>query len=68
MKDGALKLMGRPTLTRGQHKTGRKLYVEMTFALVIAVAAAEGAVAVARDVTARVLREREAAAPSNLSA
>src|SRR5271166_1774252 len=36
-----LSLMGRPTLTRGQHKTGRKLYVEMTFALVIAGGAAK---------------------------
>ncbi len=66
MKNGALKLKGRPTLTRGQHKSGRKLYVEMTFALVMAGGAAEGAVAVARDVTDRVLSEREAA--SHLSA
>ena len=31
---GVLSLQGRPTLTRAAHKTGRKLYVEMTFALV----------------------------------
>jgi len=68
MKNGALKLKGRPTLTRGQHKSGRKLYVEMTFALVMAGGAAEGAVAVARDVTDRVLREQEARTPSNLAA
>ncbi len=68
MKDGALKLRGRPTLTRGQHKSGRKLYVEMTFALVMAGGAAEGSVAVARDVTERVERQREATAQSNLSA
>jgi PAS domain S-box-containing protein len=68
MKDGALKLMGRPTLTRGRHKSGRKLYVEMTFALVMGNGAAQGSVAVARDVTERVEREREAAAQSNLSA
>jgi PAS domain S-box-containing protein len=68
MRDGALKLMGRPTLTRGQHKSGCKLYVEMTFALVMAGGAAEGSVAVARDVTERVQREREAAAQANLSA
>jgi PAS domain S-box-containing protein len=60
MKNGALKLMGRPTLTRGQHKSGRKLYVEMTFALVTGEGAAQGAVAVARDVTERVERERAA--------
>src|SRR5690242_3391059 len=34
MSTGATKLQGRPTLTRALHKSGRKLYVEMTFALV----------------------------------
>src|SRR3954462_15647028 len=34
MTRGALKLEGRPTLTRGLHKSGRRLYVEMTFAIV----------------------------------
>jgi PAS domain S-box-containing protein len=53
MKDRALKLQGRPTRTRGQHKSGRKLYVEMTFALVMANGAAQGTVAIARDVTER---------------
>ncbi len=43
MKSGALKLAGRPTLTRGLHKSGHKLYVEMTFALVIFGGAAQGA-------------------------
>ena len=42
MKNRALKLEGRPTLTRGQHKNGRKLYVEMTFALVIAAGRRQG--------------------------
>ena len=57
---GALKLSGRPTLTRAMHRSGRKLYVEMTFALVTARAggAARGAVAVARDVTERIERQR----------
>jgi len=52
----ALKLSGRPTLTRAMHRTGCRLYVEMTFALVTARAgsAAPGAVAVARDVTERI--------------
>ena len=59
---GALKLAGRLTLTRAVHKAGRKLYVEMTFALVLRDAAAEGSVAVARDVTERVERERAAGA------
>jgi PAS domain S-box-containing protein len=59
-KSGVMKLQGRPTLTRARHQTGRKLYVEMTFALVKeqAVGAARGAVAVARDVTERVEQQR----------
>jgi len=57
---GALKLSGRPTVTRAVHRTGRRLYVEMTFALVTAHAggAARGAVAVARDVTERIEQQR----------
>jgi len=59
MANGVLKLEGRPTLTRGLHKSGRKLYVEMTFALVVAAGGeVEGSVAVARDVTERIERER----------
>src|SRR5579863_8651362 len=34
MASGTMKLQGRPTLTRALHKSGRKLYVEMTFAIV----------------------------------
>ena len=63
MANGKLKLQGRPTLTRANHKSGRKLYVEMTFAIVEGVEAL-GAVAVARDATARVERERQAAQSS----
>ncbi|HEY5207027.1 MAG TPA: PAS domain S-box protein [Roseiarcus sp.] len=66
MTNGKLKLQGRPTLTRAQHKSGRKLYVEMTFAIVTGDQAL-GAVAVARDATERVQRER-AAAQSSASA
>lgn len=63
MTNGVMKLQGRPTLTRASHKSGRKLYVEMTFAIVKDSAAGEvlGSVAVARDVTERVERERAAA-------
>ena len=68
MNNAALKLAGRPTLTRGQHKSGRKLYVEMTFALVMADGAAQGSVAVARDVTERILREKALAGPRIASA
>ena len=62
MTKGELKLEGRPTLTGGLHKGGRKLYVEMTFAIVKDGAAGEvlGSVAMARDVTERVERERAA--------
>ena|SRR5271165_2952209 len=68
MASGALKLAGRPTLTRASHKSGRKLYVEMTFALVVRGGAAEGSVAVARDVTERVHRERTAPGAATLPA
>jgi PAS domain S-box-containing protein len=58
---GVLKLQGSPTLTRALHKSGRKLYVEMTFAIVKdAAGEVLGSVAMARDVTERVARERAA--------
>jgi len=67
MRNGDTKLQGRPTVTRATHATGRKLYVEMTFALVKGRAgvAAGGAVAVARDVTARVEQQRANARRDN---
>jgi PAS domain S-box-containing protein len=59
LASGTMKLAGRPTLTRAQHKDGRKLYIEMTFALVKDTGGAVlGSVAMARDVTERVMRER----------
>jgi PAS domain S-box-containing protein len=59
---GKTRLGGRPTLTRGLHKSGQKLYVEMSFALILdGNGTALGSVAVARDVTERVERERAAA-------
>ena len=66
MTRGTLKLEGRPTLTRALHKSGRRLYVEMTFAIVKDSAETEvlGAVAMARDVTQRVERERAASRSS----
>jgi PAS domain S-box-containing protein len=59
---GTMKLEGRPTLTRALHKSGRKLYVEMTFAIVKDETKGEvlGSVAMARDITDRVERERAA--------
>ena len=63
---GTMKLAGRPTLTRALHKSGRKLYIEMTFALVRdAGGAVVGSVAMARDVTERVERERAARLAQN---
>ena len=58
MANGVLKLQGRPTLTRALRKSGRKLYIEMTFAVVTADGDAQGAVAVARHVTERILRQK----------
>ena len=58
MTHGVMKLQGRPTLTRAQHQTGRKLYVEMSFGLVREGGVLQGAVAVARDVTERVEQQR----------
>lgn len=61
MTKGVTKLQGRPTLTRALHKSGRKLYVEMTFAVVKGdEGEVFGSVAMARDVTERVERERSA--------
>ena len=59
-RSGVMKLQGRPTVTRATHQSGRKLYIEMTFALVNGQAgdAATGAVAVARDVTERIEQQR----------
>lgn len=59
---GKTRLGVHPMRTRGLHKSGKKLYVEMSFALVADSAGATlGAVAVARDVTERVEREKAAA-------
>jgi PAS domain S-box-containing protein len=66
MTKGVTRLEGRPTLTRALHKSGRRLYVEMTFAVVKGDTESEvlGAVAMARDVTERVERERGASRSS----
>jgi len=59
IESGKTRLSGKPTLTKAIHKDGRKRYVEMTFALVCDVHGSPiGSVAVARDVTERVERER----------
>lgn len=62
MASGTTRLHGRPTLTRAQHMSGSRLYVEMSFALVAdAAGAVLGAVVIVRDVTERMERERMAA-------
>ncbi len=62
MLNGSTRLHGRPTLTRAQRKSGEKLYVEMSFAVVIdEPGKVIGSVAMARDVTERVVREKAAA-------
>jgi PAS domain S-box-containing protein len=67
MASGVTKLEGRPTLTRATHKSGGKLYVEMTFALIEGDVedSALGSVAVARDATERVEAQRAAAHRDN---
>lgn len=60
IRSGKTRLDGRPTLTRARHKSGEKRYVEMSFALVIDAGVVLGSVAVARDVTGRVEREKAA--------
>jgi len=58
---GATRLHGRPTVTRALHASGRKLYVEMSFALVFDEhSVVLGSVAAARDVTERIEREKNA--------
>jgi len=62
MASAKSRLGGHPKLTRGLHKSGQKLYVEMSFALVLDDAGSPlGSVAVARDATERVAREKAAA-------
>ncbi len=62
MTHGKTRLKGHATMTRGLHKSGQKLFCEMSFALVLnPEGVAIGSVAVGRDVTERVEREKAAA-------
>lgn len=59
---GATRLHGRPTLTRAEHKSGARIYVEMSFSLVIdELGNVLGSVAIARDATDRVQRQKATA-------
>lgn len=62
MASGKTRLNGRATMTRGLHKSGQKLFCEVSFAVVCnADGTAIGSVAVGRDVTEKVEREKAAA-------
>ena len=64
MDTGNTRLSGRPTITRANHKSGSRLYVEMTFAVVRADdGSVSGAVAVARDATERYEQARAQRTP-----
>lgn len=59
---GTTRLHGRPTLTRAKHQSGARLYVEMSFSLVTdELGKVLGSVAMARDATERVQREKATA-------
>ena len=63
MDNGSTRLHGRPTLTRAVHKSGERLYVEMSFSVIVDEHGTTiGSAAVARNVTERVLHEKAAAA------
>ena len=66
MVNGSTRLHGRPTLTRAECRSGERIFVEMSFALVTDESEKViGSVAMARDVTERVLREKDAAISKN---
>ena len=59
IETGITRLDGRATITRAIHKSGKRLYVEMSFAVVRGTdGTVVGSVAIARDATARYEAER----------
>ena len=59
IETGLTRLDGRATITRAIHKSGKRLYVEMSFAVVRGPAGdVVGSVAIARDATARYEAQR----------
>ena len=59
IRSGATRLGGQATVTRALHKSGKRLYVDLSFSLVRGPAGAViGAMAVGRDVTARFEEEK----------
>ena len=62
MRSGRTRLGGRATLTKGLHKGGRSVYVEMSFSVVKdARNEVVGSVAIARDATDKHVKAHEAA-------
>jgi len=62
---GVTRLHGRPTVTRAVHRTGGRLYVEMSFALVVDdQGAVQGSVAMARDVSEKMATAKSGEAPT----
>jgi len=60
VSSGETRLGGRATLTKGVHKSGRSLYVEMSFSLVKdATDRVMGSVAIARDVTDKHIKSHQ---------
>lgn len=67
MATGRTRNDGRATVTRSMHRDGRRLYVDISFAVILdAAGTAVGALAIGRDATAR--HEAERAARSRLAA
>jgi PAS domain S-box-containing protein len=63
VSSGKTRLGGRATLTKGLHKSGRSVYVEMSFSVVKDGAErVVGSVAIARDVTDKHVKAQEAIA------
>jgi PAS domain S-box-containing protein len=59
VRSGATRLGGQATITRALHKSGKRLYVDLSFALVRGPSGSViGAVAVGRDATARHEQEK----------
>jgi PAS domain S-box-containing protein len=64
IESGTTRLGGRATITRALHKSGKRLYVDMSFAVVRgADGRAVGSVAIARDATARYEEEKARRGP-----
>ncbi|GIX26618.1 PAS domain S-box protein [Pelomicrobium sp. G1] len=65
IESGTTRLGGRATITRALHKSGKRLYVDMSFAVVRGPdGSVVGSVAIARDATARYEEEKARRQPA----